>query len=482
MTEPVLYWNNIALEANRRDHSGQMKAVHHGGPTRSARALAIVHIAMHDACVRYYSNPSYQPWLETVDIPGSATKAHEEVVMAISGAAYMTLKKMYPSHKDFFDANLLAVSTGIDESTANKEALAFGKSIGERVFEKRKSDMNNPIPMLSDEIYNGNHKDDPFNSPQPLLGKDSGRTDHFALKKRTVLDVPPGYKQVHEPNLAYTLDASASTYSDYISHFRQVKEKGRRDTNERNIDETLVGLYWAYDGVNEIGTPPRLYNQIAVEILSKKVTENEAAKRTIHLARWLMLINVAMADAATEAWFHKFNYNVWRPVVGIREHGDELSSLARSRLNVDPDADPFWEPLGAPNSNSIGKDFTPPFPAYPSGHATFGAAAFEMIRLIHGFMPGEMDNVGFDYVSDELNGQSKDSSGIVRPRHNRRFDSMIEAMYWNGISRVYLGVHWRFDATTAEKPSELLNLENQTGGIPLGRNIAADVFTNLGKI
>jgi hypothetical protein len=41
-----------------------------------------------------------------------------------------------------------------------------------------------------------------------------------------------------------------------------------------------------------------------------------------------------------------------------------------------------WLPLGAPKSNSSAptrhadlKNFTPPFPAYPSGHATFGAAA-----------------------------------------------------------------------------------------------------------
>ena len=54
MPEPVLFWNHLALEANRMDHTGQMKATHQRGPTLTARALAMLHIAVHDACVLYY--------------------------------------------------------------------------------------------------------------------------------------------------------------------------------------------------------------------------------------------------------------------------------------------------------------------------------------------------------------------------------------------------------------------------------------------
>ena len=46
--KPILIWNEIAPEANRVNHTnGQDKP--ESGPPRSARALAIVHLAMYDA-------------------------------------------------------------------------------------------------------------------------------------------------------------------------------------------------------------------------------------------------------------------------------------------------------------------------------------------------------------------------------------------------------------------------------------------------
>ena len=41
-------------------------------------------------------------------------------------------------------------------------------------------------------------------------------------------------------------------------------------------------------------------------------------------------------------------------------------------------------PLGAPASNLNGPNFTPPFPAYPSGHAVFGGALFQTLRRFYG--------------------------------------------------------------------------------------------------
>jgi membrane-associated phospholipid phosphatase len=43
--------------------------------------------------------------------------------------------------------------------------------------------------------------------------------------------------------------------------------------------------------------------------------------------------------------------------------------------------DPAWVPLGAPNTNRNKPGVNPAFPAYPSGHATFGTAVLEMVRL-----------------------------------------------------------------------------------------------------
>jgi hypothetical protein len=152
--------------------------------------------------------------------------------------------------------------------------------------------------------------------------------------------------------------------------------------------------------------------------------------------------------------------------------------------NNDNDSQPDWLPLGAPLTNSTGKNFTPPFPAYPSGHATFGAAAFQITRLFYN-VPAEdrTDNLfhGLSFVSDEHNGISKDNKGAVRPRHVREFpDGVPDGGLWkmiieNGRSRVFLGVHWVFDAFAVKNNGEP-DLDENIGGVPLGLNIAENIF------
>jgi hypothetical protein len=115
-------------------------------------------------------------------------------------------------------------------------------------------------------------------------------------------------------------------------------------------------------------------------------------------------------------------------------------------------------PLGAPASNLVGPNFTPPFPAYPSGHAGFGAALFQTLRRFYG-----TDNIAFTFVSDELNGVTKDNGGITRPLKPRSFTNLSQPEEENGQSRIYLGIHWSFD---------------KTEGIAQGRRIADFVFQN----
>lgn len=173
-------------------------------------------------------------------------------------------------------------------------------------------------------------------------------------------------------------------------------------------------------------------------------------------ARILALANVAMADAGVFAWKEKWDFEFWRPLSGVRDDGR------------DAHGDPFFLTLGAPSTNTNDIPFKPPFPAYPSGHATFGAAAFQIVRRYYNGRLGnwakdEPDSIAFEFLSEELNGISRDldkrydptakitdQPGIVRTCWPRKFKSAWEAIFDNAISRVFLGVHWRFDAAAAE--------------------------------
>jgi len=139
-------------------------------------------------------------------------------------------------------------------------------------------------------------------------------------------------------------------------------------------------------------------------------------------------------------------------------------------------------PLGAPRTNVMGKNVTPPFPAYPSGHATFGAAAFHITRLFYGAAIGDRnpDTLfdGLEFVSDELNGVNKDNKGTVRPRHVRNFPrGLWQMILQNGRSRVDLGVHWVFDAFAVDN-NDQPDLAQNVGGVQLGLTIAEDIFDN----
>lgn len=462
MEDPILFWNAVALEANRLDHTGGMEGEHQRGPTLSSRALAIVHLAMHDAFfsvagVAAIPGPGPAPKKLYLLSPPSWSGGNSPVKRsaAVSGAAATALCTLYSGMRGTFEAKLAEISgiNGVDDV-----AFSFGRRVALAVLDTRGKD--GVVPKDEDHAASPGHlrhRPDPCNPMQGYLGVAYGKTPTFAVTTWQTQDAPPAENTTH-----------------YKDDFKEVYEKGGapdQGTTTRTPEETAVGLYWAYDGASKIGTPPRLYNQIVREVAR---TKNNTPEQN---ARLFALINCAMGDSGIHAWHWKYCYDLWRPVVGIREDDKSTGPAATPDKKITPPCDPFWKPLGAPRSNEPKPSFTPPFPAYPSGHATFGAATFEMVRLFYGHtnMKTE-DSIGFTFVSDELNGSTTDGDGSVRTRHHRKYDSMAEAMYDNSVSRIFLGVHWRFDGTSGENVSKMLKATDNIGGVPLGRAIAKNIL------
>jgi Vanadium chloroperoxidase N-terminal domain/PAP2 superfamily len=462
MNDPILFWNSVANENNRVDHTAPMTGVQ-GGPTRSSRATAIAHLAMHDA---YFGVAGGQALYLAANAPSYAGgNGAKEASSAVTGAAQTVLASLYPNQRDFIDGKALEIA-GINETDG--DAFEFGRLVAMRLLALRSADGSSaPAPAYVYSSAKPRHRADPLNAQLEPLGSSWGRVAPFAVQSFHPLATYPAFKS-----------------GDYDADHEEVRLKGgsaSQAATTRTTQETTIGLYWAYDGATQLGTPPRLYNQIVREIAIGK--GNSVADN----ARLLALVNVAMGDAGIQAWYWKYHYDLWRPIIGIREYDNNWGPDAIGGQAVSPKADPYWRPLGAPKTNDTqpgARSFTPPFPAYPSGHATFGAAAFEMVRLFYGHANEETaDNIGFTFVSDELNGISRDNDGALRTRHERKFASVADAIFENSISRIYLGVHWRFDGTSAKSIKKLLEKSSSTGsdnigGVPLGRAIARDIFNS----
>lgn len=457
--DPILYWNDVALEANKESHTNGAKE--QTGPPLSARALAIVHLAMYDAYAGASGNPSslpaYLPGLPSASSGVSATAA-------VAGAAHATLSSLFPTQKATFDLNLTqAPITGTPVEVS--KGRTFGASIAQAMLDDRSAD-----PGVSDSGYmpsmaRGGHRPDPENPAQgyhaPFYG---AAAKCFAVGTRYALDKPPALDD-----------------KDYRDALREVRGKGiapelmgtvPKGISKRTVNETVIGVYWAYDGAFNIGTPPRLYNQIVRRVATAQ--RNTVAEN----ARLFALVNAAMADAGILAWEQKYAYELWRPVLGVREHDPSLGTSGIPGNDLHNDTDVGWLPLGAPKSNTRERNFTPDFPAYPSGHATFGAAALQMTRLFYNSGTPGPDSLFKDlsFVSDEYNGQSTDNRGTVRPRHARNFpDGLWGMIRENSLSRVFLGVHWIFDGFAPGADGEM-DLSQNIGGVPLGMNIAGDIY------
>lgn len=426
--DPILRWNLLSLDAVAADHTGTFGPASQGGPTRTARALAIVHLAMYDAANS--CKQKYTPYRTLVPVIGQ----YASVDAAVAQAGHDTLIAMYPNQAAGFDSALTNDLNAVSNPVQRFVGVLIGKLVAKSLLDARANDGSANNPTYTPGTLPGQHRVDPLHPNQGFLTPAWGSVKPFGLISGQQ------YRAPAPPALTSQLYALA--YDQVL----RLGGDGVITPTERTADETIIGTYWGYDGAPKLGTPPRLYNQIVRTIAQQK--QNDVYTN----ARLFGLVNLAMADAGIACWESKYYHNFWRPILGIRESDPGTGPSGLGDGNNATTGDLNWTPLGAMASNQGGTDFTPPFPAYPSGHATFGAALCQTLRNFYG-----TDNIAFDFVSDEYNGVTTDSQGNVRPLLNRHFTNLTQVENENAISRIYLGVHWIFDATS---------------GVVMGRQVA----------
>lgn len=187
----------------------------------------------------------------------------------------------------------------------------------------------------------------------------------------------------------------ALTSAEYTAAYNEVKEVGAANSATRTADQTASALFW--DTSNGL-----TWTRIGVDVIA------DDGLSTFDNARVMAKLSTAIADSFISVWDSKYHYSFWRPVTAIRE-GDTDG-------NPDTIADLDWSPLFA----------TPAHPSYAAAHATqSGAAAAVLLGL----------------VADQA------FCSTIGP-DTRCFTGIGEAAEDAANSRVWGGIHWRFDVET----------------------------------
>ena len=113
--------------------------------------------------------------------------------------------------------------------------------------------------------------------------------------------------------------------AEYDDSIRQIIAMGGAtglNSTKRSPFQTTQGMFWAYDGSNLVGTPPRFYNQIVRRIAVTYKKEEDLTNSEVNNAdfvRLLALVNVACADAGIFSWKEKWEFEFWL-IVGFLFH------------------------------------------------------------------------------------------------------------------------------------------------------------------
>ncbi|MFE9691697.1 vanadium-dependent haloperoxidase [Micromonospora sp. NPDC005806] len=386
----TIYWNNVLLKAYRQ--AG-------GPPTTLSRAGAMMHLAMYDTKVSLGGQG--KPYLATV--PKQPTYSYD-LDMNLDEAAYDVLKVVFPTIDFTQDYNNSRSIPPRGEPGPDGWSVSVGQTAAQNMLNARASDGSTNSTPYSISYTAGQW--------QPT-GSGSAASPNWGLVQPFGLTSGSQFR----PSLpgGFTTITGMLTSSTYANQVNDVKRYGSATatTADRTADQTQLAWFWANDLDGTYKPPGQLYT--LTQIIAKARTGTDTT-------RLFALVSLAMADAAIAAWDAKYQTSIdlWRPETAIHE--------PQSDNNTATVPDPNWQPLSADRS---GVHFSPPFPAYVSGHATFAGAWAGIVKRFYG-----TDAISFTATTEDPH-----ASGVTRS-----FSSVSAAATEDANSRLYLGVHYQWDA------------------------------------
>lgn len=296
---------------------------------KGQRALALMHLAMHDALQAVI--PVYAAYVY------EAAQPDADPLAAAAQAAYAVMIANYPDRSADLDALLARWLDSVPSPEGRTLGVALGSASAQAILAHRDDD---------DWDLPGEYEQ----RPGPGHYQTTPPWDGFVLQPGFRYARPFSFDDVAQfrPPPPPALDSPA-----YAEALNEVRLRGDSASTLRTEDETGYALWWMEFSESGVG-------RVARALLRERDVDLWDANRV------LAHMYVSLYDGYVTNWDSKFEYNHWRPYTAIRAAGEDG--------NAGTSADPDWVSLRP----------APPFPEYASAHATGCAAAFEVLAEAFG--------------------------------------------------------------------------------------------------
>jgi hypothetical protein len=360
---------------------------------KGVRTEALMHVAIHNALNAVVG--------QYATYKSDLTNIHADPMAATAYAAYQVVLTQYPDKKEPIELELEKWLLKIPDGAFKSEGIELGKLAAEELINVREGDnWNAEADYAWHPMAPGVYAE--FN-------EHSGTPDGFifgagwAIAEPFLLSSPHQFRSPPPPDIGSEA---------YTQAFNEVKELGHTNSSTRTTDQAHLAMWWKDFVENS-------HNRLARTLVEREQLNLWQA------ARVFALLNMTIYDAYVSVFDNKFHYNHWRPYTAIR--------WADNDDNPDTEQDLEWNNL---------HEHTYAFPSYPSAHGTASTAA--MTVLAHTLGTG--DNYAFTMVTEEVDRAGPFSGKITMNPPTRSFSSFSEAGMEASMSRVYLGIHFRYDS------------------------------------
>ncbi|MBK8504986.1 MAG: hypothetical protein IPL46_23895 [Saprospiraceae bacterium] len=156
------------------------------------------------------------------------------------------------------------------------------------------------------------------------------------------------------------LSFSTDTNSPFYVQAKECMILSNKANDGSNHEDRWIADFWSDDCPILTFSPAGRWIAISNQVIKNHDVTLDQAVYTY------AKIGIGLNDAGVRCWAEKYNYNILRPVDYVRAYMGQTQ----------------WNTIMCPDGS--GNYYTPPFPTYPSGHATFGAVSAEVLTDIYG--------------------------------------------------------------------------------------------------